>query len=149
LNNDDPLEITETLSTADCIVTATNTNTPIFEGSSMLPSGCHINGIGSYTPEMQEVPVRVVDRCNILIDTPEARDVGDLKNIAPQHPVTLLGDALQDPEHWLTHHREKAPMLDCSFYKAVGTAIQDIVTADMVVKRARELGVGTNNDMGE
>jgi ornithine cyclodeaminase len=149
LNNDDPLEIAETLSTADCIVTATNTNTPIFEGSSMLPSGCHINGIGSYTPEMQEVPVRVVDRCNILIDTPEARDVGDLKNIAPQRPVTFLGDALQDPEHWLTHHREKAPMLDFSFYKAVGTAIQDIVTADMVVKRARELGVGTNIDMGE
>jgi ornithine cyclodeaminase len=149
LNNDDPLEITETLSTADCIVTATNTNTPIFEGSSMLPSGCHINGIGSYTPEMQEVPVRVVDRCNILIDTPEARNVGDLKNIAPQHPVTLLGDALRDPEHWLAHHREKAPMFDCSFYKAVGTAIQDVVTADMVVKRARELGVGTNIDMGE
>jgi ornithine cyclodeaminase len=47
LNNDDPLEIAETLSTADCIVTATNTITPIFEGSSMLPPGCHIIGIGS------------------------------------------------------------------------------------------------------
>jgi ornithine cyclodeaminase len=145
--NDDPLEIAETLSTADCICTTTNTNTPIFEGSSMLAPGCHINGIGSYTPDMQEVPARVVDRCRVLIDTPEARTVGDLKNMAAQHPVTLLGDALQDPEHWLAHYREGAAMFDCSFYKAVGTAIQDIVTADMVVKRARELGVGTDIDM--
>jgi ornithine cyclodeaminase/alanine dehydrogenase-like protein (mu-crystallin family) len=40
-------------------------------------------------------------------------------------------------------------MLDCSFYKAVGTAIQDVFTADMVVKRARELGIGTEVDMTE
>jgi ornithine cyclodeaminase len=149
LDADDPLEIAEILSTADCICTTTNANTPIFEGSSMLAPGCHINGIGSYTPDMQEVPARVVDRCHVLIDTPEARDVGDLKNIAAQHPVTLLGDALQDPEHWLAHYREGASMFDCSFYKGVGTAISDIVTADMVVKRARELGVGTNIDMTE
>jgi hypothetical protein len=87
--------------------------------------------------------------CCVLIDTPEARDVGNLKKISPQHPVTLLRDALQDPEHWLAHHREGAPMFDCSFYKAVIMAIQDVVTVDMVVKRARELGVGSSIYMGE
>jgi ornithine cyclodeaminase len=150
LNDDDPLIMAETLSTADCIVTCTNTNTPIFAGSSLLQAGCHINGIGSYTPDMQEVPARVVDRCRVLIDTPEALQVGDLKNLAQHvHPISLVGEALQDPEHWLAHYRQGAASghLDCSFYKAVGTAIQDVVTADMVVQRARALGVGTNIDM--
>jgi len=148
-NPDDPLPVVEALSTASVVVTATNAATPIFAGSVVLPPGCHINGIGSYTPDMQEVPARAVDRCRVLIDTQEAREVGDLKNLAHQHPVSLLGTALQDPDHWLQHYREGMSMLDCSFYKAVGTAIQDVFTADMVVKRARELGIGTEVDMTE
>ena len=33
------------------------------------------------------------------------------------------------------------------FYKAVGTAIQDVLTADVIVDKARRLGIGTSIDM--
>jgi len=138
----DQLGVADALSKADVVVTATNTVTPLFDGS-FLPSGCHIAGVGSYTPDMAEVPARTVDRCRVMIDTPEARQVGDLKNLSQQHPVELLGNLLKD-KSWL---EETSEMLDLTFYKSVGTAIQDVLTANIVVQRAREQGVGTEVDM--
>ena len=40
---------------ADVICTATTSVTPVFDDEDLKP-GAHINGVGSYTPEMQEVP---------------------------------------------------------------------------------------------
>jgi ornithine cyclodeaminase/alanine dehydrogenase-like protein (mu-crystallin family) len=37
--------------------------------------------------------------------------------------------------------------MDCIFYKAVGTAIQDVLTTRAVVHRATELGLGQRVDM--
>ena len=118
----------------------------LFNGS-ILPPGCHINGIGSYTPEMQEISPEAVNRSRILIDTPEAKTVGDLKHLADRadHPISILGDVLGDPATWKKQGSGGAQ--DCTFYKGVGTAIQDVMTADLVVKRARELGIGVEVDM--
>jgi ornithine cyclodeaminase len=140
----DELGVAEALSTATVIVTATNTSSPLWASSGLIPPGCHINGIGSYTPEMQEVPSRFVsDRCAVWVDTVEARQVGDLQSLAPHHPCDLLGRVLlqnrKQVDGW--------PHLDCTFYKAVGTAIQDVMTADLVVRRARERGLGTEVDL--
>jgi ornithine cyclodeaminase/alanine dehydrogenase-like protein (mu-crystallin family) len=37
--------------------------------------------------------------------------------------------------------------MDYTFFKSVGTAIQDVMTANMVVRRARELNIGQQVDM--
>jgi ornithine cyclodeaminase len=140
----DSLAVSEAISTADCIATTTNSPTPIFDGSLLKP-GCHINGIGSYTPDMQEVAARTVDRCRVFMDTPEAKDVGDLKHLTSHHPIHLLGELLIDPS--IQDSWEASPMVDSTFYKSVGTCIQDVMTAKMVVKRARELNIGTMVDM--
>jgi ornithine cyclodeaminase len=154
------LQIAEVLSTADVVVTCTNSTTPVFNATqaNLLPSGCHVNGIGSYTPEMQEVPGRFVDRCHVIIDTPDARNsVGDLHTLTANHPVTLLGELLsasdplsqllQGQAYYAGDSQRQSGIFDCTFYKAVGTAIQDIVTADLVVKRARDLGIGAEVNM--
>lgn len=41
-------DTSSSLKEADIIVAATNTSSPLFNGSD-LPNGVHINGIGSYT----------------------------------------------------------------------------------------------------
>jgi ornithine cyclodeaminase/alanine dehydrogenase-like protein (mu-crystallin family) len=80
----------------------------------------------------------------VWMDTAEARHVGDLQSLTPHHPAFLLGDVLA--EH--SHAGESRPHhLDCTFYKAVGTAIQDVMTADLVVRKARQLDLGTTIDM--
>ena len=140
---DDLDGIQNALQDADVVVTCTNTETPLFDGS-WLPSGCHVNGVGSYTPAMQEVDMTLVNRCRVLVDTPESLDVGDLKHLdRNKHPWKLLGEVIEDPS-WL--YAVTTPN-DCTFFKSTGTAIQDILTASLVVDRAKELGFGTEVDM--
>lgn len=137
------------LSTADVVAATTNASEPLWKDGSILKKGCLITGIGSYTPDMQEIPPSAVDRCHVVIDTPEALEVGDLKHLivdgedleSMTHPVTLAGEAFRDPS-------AIGKDMDCIFYKAVGTAIQDVLTARSVVERARQLGIGQEVDMG-
>lgn len=135
----DTVTIQQTLQDADIVVTCTNTMTPLFDGT-FLAKKCHVNGIGSYTPQMQEIDDATVQRSIVLIDTPDARSVGDLKSIGSGTAPLLLGDVLMNP-NLLSSSR------DCTFYKAVGTAIQDVMTAHLVVQRAKELGLGQYVDM--
>lgn len=139
---DDHLRVSETLSTADCVVAATNTVQPLFKDR--LPEGCHVNGIGSYTPDMREIDI--ADQCRVWIDTPEAKAVGDLRQLGDGHPIELLGDILkkQEGNQYIERGDDR---YSCTFYKAVGTAIQDVWTAHIVVEQARKLGIGTEIDM--
>ena len=137
---EDTTEVRETVNTADIIVMSTNSYTPLFDGNWLKP-GCHINGVGSFTPQMREVDQNLIDRCKIIIDTKEARDVGDLCNVNNKHIVGLLGDVIADDVIWDVADGEKR--LDCTYFKSCGTAIQDILTGDLVVKNARVLGIGT------
>jgi ornithine cyclodeaminase len=142
---DDHEQIAQALSTADVVAATTNTATPLWKDGSILKKDCLITSIGSYTPDMQEIPESAVNRCHVIIDTPDAMTVGDLKHLGggsletTTHPVTLMGNALKDPS--------LVSGMDCIFYKSVGTAIQDVMTARMVVDRARELGIGQEIDM--
>jgi ornithine cyclodeaminase len=159
------------LLTADVIVTCTNTATPLWgknDGTStdtvedtkhqtnpwiqhhLSERPCIIAGIGSYTPSMQEVPCHVVNACQqIWIDTPEAIHVGDLKHLASSSSSTpeLLGTVLLSSSTTSTNKKNDTYSNGLVFYKAVGTAIQDILTADVILDKARTLGIGTNVDM--
>lgn len=149
---------------ANVIVTATNSTIPLFQGN-WVASGCHIIGVGSYTPDMKEVDKELVDRCQVVYDTKEALFVGDLKHLLEENNVSrsnqchkstatirpstiLLGDLMAQPESLLNKHIEnKMKAADCTFYKSVGTAIQDICTASAAVQKAKELGLGTFVDL--
>ena len=52
---------------ADVICTSTTSRNPVFKDSDVRP-GTHINGIGSFTPEMQELPPELVARATIVVD---------------------------------------------------------------------------------
>jgi len=129
---------------ADVICTTTNTATPLFSGEWVKP-GCHLNGIGSYTHEMEEVDSRfILQRCRVIVDTKEALDVGDLKaiSLSSSNFSGLLGDHISGNTR-LDEQRGGAE-LDCTFFKSVGTAIQDVITANTAFEAARQQGVGTN-----
>ena len=134
----DKAAIQRVLQEADIVVACTNTMTPLFDGA-WLKKGCHVNGIGSYTPNMQEIDKMTVERSTVLIDTPEARLVGDLKHLMKEqhHHATplLLGDVLQNNSLLLSDSNSSR---DCTFYKAVGTAIQDVMTGHLIVQRAKD-----------
>jgi ornithine cyclodeaminase len=140
-------EVQEAVEMADIIATTTNTITPLFRGE-WIKSGCHINGVGSYTPLMQEVDEVSVRRCEIIMDTKEALDVGDLACLKHDDAniTGLIGDALIGRIEF-GKRRGLDPNIDCTFYKSVGTAIQDVFSAQCAVDNARRMKIGVNVKM--
>lgn len=154
---DDVCGVKFAVESADIIVTGVNCSKPLFDWQWVRPK-CHINGVGSYQPTSEEVDSAFVrDRCLTIADTIEALNVGDLKHVTKDCDgfIGLLGDVLGNGftgidnctvrlEDYAEKRRCEAK---CTFFKSVGTAIQDIITADEVVKTATRLGVGTNIQM--
>lgn len=140
-------EVRHAVETADIIATTTNTITPLFRGEWLKP-GCHINGVGSYTSLMQEVDEASVKRAEVLIDTKEALAVGDLACM--KHDDTnftgLIGDALIGRIEF-GKQREVDSNIDCTFFKSVGTAIQDVFSAKCAVDNARRMKIGVDVPM--
>jgi ornithine cyclodeaminase/alanine dehydrogenase-like protein (mu-crystallin family) len=171
-NNSDMIQ--KVIEQSDCIITTTNTIQPLWTTGYPKPN-CHIISIGSYTSHMQEIPSYIVQKCRIYIDTKEAIEVGDIQNanlmisssstswspttsLRDCHPIELLGKSLLDAQH--VHQQRHQPytphnndderqqqLYPYTFYKSVGTAIQDILTVDLVVQRAKQLGLGIEVDM--
>jgi ornithine cyclodeaminase len=57
----------EAVENADVICCATTSQTPVFEDRHLKP-GVHINAVGSYTEEMQEIPAETVQRSLLVVD---------------------------------------------------------------------------------
>ncbi len=79
---------TEAVQEADIVCTATTSLTPVFEDRA-IKAGTHISAVGSYTPDMQEVPAETIARARVVVDSRAAclEEAGDL--IQPLRGGTL------------------------------------------------------------
>lgn len=157
---DDRDGVEEAVRRASILVTATNSSTPLFPGE-WAPPGCHVVSVGSYTPDMTDLDQTLVDRCRVVLDTREGVEVGDFAHLRRRRqannddhdatwPPPLLGDLLAADDDGTTETTVETSLnerTDCTLYKSVGTAIQDVVTAHVVLKKAVELDIGTVIDM--
>ena len=134
----------EALAEADVICTATTTRTPVFDGRDLKP-GTHINGIGSFTPEMQEIDATTVRRGRVFVDSVEAAlaEAGDLiiplnaGEITLDHISTELGEVIAGSKPGRTSAEQ------ITFFKSVGVAVQDAVAARIILRNGAGLGLGT------
>ena len=125
---------------ADVLCATTNASAPVLRGA-WLRRGAHVNGVGSYTPSMQEVDEEAVRLCRVVIDEEGARSVGDLSAYLEQGEVNenvvgTLG-ALLAGDIAVAHDPEGR-----TFFKSVGVAVQDIATAHAVLRAAKARGIG-------
>ncbi len=130
------------VSGADVICTATSSHTPVLTAEDVSPD-THLNGVGSYTLQMQEVPLEVVRRARVWVDSREAAraEAGDL---APAVDAGLLvWDSLPELGEVLLGKREgRRDEREITFFKSVGLAVQDVSAAGLLARRAGELGLG-------
>src|SRR5699024_12749291 len=71
--------VNDAISKADIIVNATNAVRPVF--SQPLKAGVHVNAVGSFQPEMQELPSQAIANADkILLEASQAalEETGDL-----------------------------------------------------------------------
>jgi alanine dehydrogenase len=128
---------------ADVICTATTSHTPVFADADLKPS-VHINGIGAYTPEMQEVPAETVARAQVVVDsrTASLAEAGDL--IVPLKAGLITAASIHgeigEVAAGLIAGRRAGQ--DPTFFKSVGVAVQDVAVAELVMRRAAALGLG-------
>jgi alanine dehydrogenase len=139
----------EAVRDADIICTATTSLTPVYDGALVKP-GAHVNGIGSYTPLMQENSESLLRRADkIVVDSYEGAlaEAGDLiipleKGIITRRNIYAeLGEITSG----VKPGRERDA--EITFFKSVGSAVQDASVAHAILKRAQEMGLGTEVDL--
>jgi len=121
---------------ADIIITATTSSTPLFNGNDLKP-GTHITGVGSFTPEMQEVDEVTVHRARVVVDSREAclSEAGDI--IIPGATIDAeLGEIINGLKPGRQSDQE------ITFFKTVGVAVEDAAAASAVLTEAEKDGLG-------
>jgi len=137
----------EAIENADIICTATTSSRPVFDDRDVKP-GTHISAVGSYTPDMQEVPAETLLRAKIFVDSRSAslEEAGDL--IQPiraglfdeTHICGELGEVVSGQ----LPGRESAQ--EITYFKSVGIAVQDAMAAQVALANARKMNLGTEVD---
>ena len=134
----------EAVKQADIICTATTSTRPIFSGADVKP-GTHINAIGAYTPQMQEIDEVTMRACKIVIDSRSGAlvEAGDLI-IALQKGAIKESDIYAEIGEIAAGKkpgREKPD--EITLFKSVGNAVQDASVARAIydVAQREKLGV--------
>lgn len=128
---------------AQVIVAATNSRTPVVHRGDLRP-GAHINGIGSFTPEMQEIAADVVTAAKVVVDHRASAwaEAGDL--IIPLREGLITGDHVyaEIGEIAAGHKPGRTDPQAITFFKSVGNAVQDAALAQRVIAAAESRGLG-------
>jgi ornithine cyclodeaminase len=122
---------------ADIVSCATTATAPVVHGAWLSP-GCHVDLVGGFRRSMREADDAAVARCRIYVDTyagalSEAADV-----VEPlERGVIARSDVLGELAELV---RGDAPgrmsATDITLFKSVGTAIEDLAAAHLLLRNA-------------
>ena len=134
----------EAVDGADIITAVTTAKKPVFDGR-LVKKGCHVNGVGSYTPEMQEIDEYVITNADrVYVDTRDAlSESGDL--IIPINNGAFSADRVTGELGELIAGKTpgRADSSEITFFKTTGNAVMDIVTAQRIYENAMKKGMGS------
>ncbi len=135
----------EAIDNADIITAVTVSKEPVFDGKK-VKKGCHINGVGSYTPDMSEIDEYIV--CNskvIIVDTMDGtiNETGDFLKPMKKGLFNkdMIAGELGDLVAGKCKNRESDD--DITFFETTGSAVFDLVTAEKLREMAvsKKLGI--------
>jgi len=119
---------------ADVVVVATTSQTPVLSGAWLSP-GTHINAVGAPRPTWRELDDDVVRKARLYVESREAatRESGDV--IAAGQIFAEIGEVVAGGKPG----RQSAD--EITLFKSVGVAVEDVVSADLVYRKAVQAGV--------
>jgi ornithine cyclodeaminase len=132
---------------AEIVCTTTSAAAPIVE-KRWLARGAHVNAVGSSIPSTRELDSETVAESSFFTDRRESclNEAGDYLlaaaegAIGPEHIKAELGEVLIGTHPGREHEDE------LTVFKSLGIAVEDLASAELVVRRAREQGVGVEVD---
>lgn len=126
---------------SDVIVTATSSFEPVFNVEAGNLANKTIVAIGSYKPDMQELPLSVFKNAGkVFTDTLHAKaESGDIKiplekGLIKDDDVIPFNRLLEDPGL-----RNEG----LNIFKSVGMALFDLTCAELILRKAKEKNLGT------
>jgi ornithine cyclodeaminase len=128
---------------AEVVCTTTGSVEPIVE-KRWLARGAHVNAVGSCFPTTRELDSETVAHASFFTDRRESceNEAGDYLiplaegAIGPEHVKAELGEVLAGMHPGREHEDE------LTVFESLGIAVEDLAAAELVVRRARERGVG-------
>jgi len=128
---------------AEVVCTATSAKEPIVERRWLAP-GTHVNAVGAFGPG-RELDAETVAGATFFVDRRESalNEGGDYGlaaaegAVGPDHIEAELGELLAGM------HPGRRSDDELTVFKSYGIAVEDLAAAELVVRRARERGVGT------
>ncbi len=132
---------------AEVVCTTTSSAEPIVEKRWLAP-GAHVNAVGSSIPTTRELDTETVATSSFFTDRREScvNEAGDFLiaaaegAVGPEHIRAELGEVLTG------QHPGRETDDELTVFKSLGIAVEDLASAELVVRRARERGVGTEVD---
>jgi ornithine cyclodeaminase/alanine dehydrogenase-like protein (mu-crystallin family) len=128
---------------ADIICTATTSATPLFEDEH-ISEGTHINAIGSYKPDLREIPSMTLKRAKTVVDSKRSclKEAGDI--IIPMNEGLIKEDHIYaEIGELISNHKEgRTNNSEITFFKSVGSGIQDLLSAIFIFEKAKKLELG-------
>lgn len=128
---------------AEVVCTTTASVEPIVE-KRWLARGAHVNAVGACFPTTRELDTETVAHASFFTDRRESclNEAGDYilaaaeGAIGPEHIKAELGEVLAGMHPGREHEDE------LTVFESLGIAVEDLASAELVVRRARERGVG-------
>ncbi len=129
---------------ADLIVLVTSSVTPVIKDE-WVGAGAHVVSVGACRPDQREMDPALVARARLYVDSRAAAVVesGDV--------VMGIASGLFNASHLRGELGEvvlgrvdgRTSDADVTVFKSLGMAVEDVVAADLVLRRAVETGAGT------
>jgi alanine dehydrogenase len=119
---------------ADVVVVATTSQNPVLKGSWLVP-GAHINAVGAPRPTWRELDDDALGKAKLYVESREAATLESGDVIASGRIFAEIGEVVMG-----ARPARQSPD-EITLYKSVGVAVQDVVSADLVYRKARQATV--------
>lgn len=131
-------DLARAVSQADIVCCATTSNEPVVKGE-WLRAGQHLDLVGAFKPTMREVDDAAVAAARIVVDTygGALKEAGDLVQALAASAITqhdIAADLAQLVEGSRVGRSHDAQI---TLFKSVGTALEDLAAAELVLERSR------------
>lgn len=139
--------VREATTGADIICVATTSSVPVLSRADVA-DGCHINAVGSFTPEMQEFDPGLLADARVVVDqrTAAVEEAGEV--IAALQRGQIREEQLEELGAIVNGTSPgRQDRGEVTVFKSVGVAIQDLAAADYALRAATRDGLGTVVDL--
>ena len=132
------------INNADIVCTATTSTKPVIAFEN-LKQGVHINAVGAFKPEMQEIDAKTIVNALVVVDSRESviAEAGDL--VIPINQGLITKDHVHAEIGELFNGKKNGRASDeqITLFKSCGVAVQDAVSSSIILKNAKSGNFGT------